>query len=793
MKTSSDVSYSLLIFAFLLCFFLVFLLFFLLFRIWILPFVPLTLPNIKNSFKINTFWDLLKFLLILCSDFDQSSWLAQCGYDAFTYLLYQRRVIGLLSIFGLYFLFDYLFILIMTKKKLESDLDTDKYLLIDLFLQNYEENRYFIILFVISSLSIYKMVSLKLHIQKMFFKTYYNNGQDNGLRLRTVHCQGSDAKGTLLLQSIGEYIGKKGPKGKILQYLLIPDYSNLLFLEKKRLFLKDLRLISQIDDSILTKRCCSCCIKLDEKYDRDYYEQKNIETLEEIQLETENPVISSGHCFICFNDIKTMEQCLQQFDEKSIRNMFLRFWLDLKGLFCCFRQRKIRTARELLGLARKVSTFNNNTENINIEELENIKKKKKVLPVITMAPSPYDINWINIRSGRVSFMFCRRGLLNFAIFSLMLFLTTPAAILQSAQNLKWVEFTWTESIPHPFGEIVKISIPPLFVLLVNQVILLLIDYSAELEGHFSFSGYQISILEKGVFYMMLSVLIIPAFAIETSHSLYMMIAYDNDFDIKLLWHKSYLSASGQFFLLLLLEQGVIAVFCYLLRLKELFFSFGNVIYAHYKRLLMNDGESWRKDLDDQFQYGYFSAQMIVCLSIIFLFLIQFTWILPAGIVYFVLRYLLDSYNLYIVFKREINSHGKLIQIILKYSIFPIFLLQITHLSFFYGYNIIQFGFTVFISLCTTFIMLVNDKHLLSTENFKDGEENIDFSGKIKEWKALYQHPLVINHFHASTYSDLEESCLRKSNISIFREKRSREGLQLDIRKNIIDLEKILEY
>ena len=156
MKNSSDVSYSLLIFAFLLCFFLVFLLFFILFRIWILPFVPLTLPNIKNSFKINTFWDLLKFLLILCSDFDQSSWLTQCGYDAFTYLLYQRRVIGLLSIFGIYFLFDYLFILIMTKKKLESDLDTDKYLLIDLFLLNYEENRYFIILFVISSLSIYK-------------------------------------------------------------------------------------------------------------------------------------------------------------------------------------------------------------------------------------------------------------------------------------------------------------------------------------------------------------------------------------------------------------------------------------------------------------------------------------------------------------------------------------------------------------------------------------------------------------------------------------------------------------
>jgi len=107
--------------------------------------------------------------------------------------------------------------------------------------------------------------------------------------------------------------------------------------------------------------------------------------------------------------------------------------------------------------------------------------------MINQASDPIDIMWKNIGgTSRGVFLF-RRLLLHALTILVILFISTPTAMLSTLKKIDVFgifSFNWIDSIPF-----LKDNLPPLVILGINQVILLLIDLSSLAERHETHSLY----------------------------------------------------------------------------------------------------------------------------------------------------------------------------------------------------------------------------------------------------------------------------------------------------------------
>jgi hypothetical protein len=170
------------------------------------------------------------------------------------------------------------------------------------------------------------------------------------------------------------------------------------------------------------------------------------------------------------------------------------------------------------------------------------------------AKEPMDIIWSNMSGTRGLYFWRRFGLMVVCIF-IVFFLTTPTVILATIKRLdilKLHEFQFQDYIP--FGDQISTYLPPLLILLVNQIILLLIDAIAILEKHQSHSDFQASVFIKSVIYLNLNMLIIPAVSFGKADSLFKLII-DKNYDPREILGEMYFSDSGFFYVALIIQQG----------------------------------------------------------------------------------------------------------------------------------------------------------------------------------------------------------------------------------------------
>ena len=360
----------------------------------------------------------------------------------------------IISIKGLDLLLEYLF---LSQKDLSSSPISSLNLLIDLLQTEYSASKELVFLLLISFFYTNTLLSLKSHLQKSFVTSLNNDSEDrdlNFLRLRTVHCKGllpTDVKGTLLKKKIAKFLAEIKNNGEILSILVFPDYSSLLKMEKQRLAIKDLEMINNTrenpDEASCFQRCFPSNFDSLEEYERKFYEIE-----EKMQEEIEGIIESSNQCFLCFSSMKTAEFCLQKFNSTSLANFVASFFTNLRNRCCYKRNENLeRGFFSEIQYKRKISTFNKYSSSIYKEEEE--ENSRSFQPVMTIAPDPSDINWLNISKSSVSFLFLRRVLTNLLIFLIILFLTTPMALLQALEEE--LSTDWLSYIPHPFNEILS--------------------------------------------------------------------------------------------------------------------------------------------------------------------------------------------------------------------------------------------------------------------------------------------------------------------------------------------------
>lgn len=207
---------------------------------------------------------------------------------------------------------------------------------------------------------------------------------------------------------------------------------------------------------------------------------------------------------------------------------------------------------------------------------------------INLASDPIDILWKNIGGSSRGLFIFRRIFLHALTIFVILFISTPTAMLSTLKQIDmfgFLNFDWIDNLP--WGNFIKSNFPPLLILGINQIILFLIDLSSIVECHETHSLYQLAVYAKSVIYLNLNMLIIPGLTLTTSTPL-ISIFFQKGFKFTEILGDFYIANSGIFFVSILIQQAFLSSGFYLMNVQDIFFSYFSPWLALEKRKIFND-------------------------------------------------------------------------------------------------------------------------------------------------------------------------------------------------------------
>jgi len=218
-------------------------------------------------------------------------------------------------------------------------------------------------------------------------------------------------------------------------------------------------------------------------------------------------------------------------------------------------------------------------------------------------------------------------------------------------------YEWIHKIPSL--SFLQDFITPLFIVGLNQFLLLLINYSANFERHSTYSSYQYSVFNKSLLYLGLNMLIIPALTLATAESLYNILVKKN-YDITHILGDMYIADSGTFFVVLLIQCACFSSLANITRIGDILFSYCSAWLAHYQRKYLNDSAPWRREESFIFCYGFFYAYQLTIFATVILFSTTVPLITVAGAIFFGIMHVIDGYRILTVFLKEMESTAGLV-------------------------------------------------------------------------------------------------------------------------------------
>ncbi|XP_064394060.1 calcium permeable stress-gated cation channel 1-like [Halichondria panicea] len=270
---------------------------------------------------------------------------------------------------------------------------------------------------------------------------------------------------------------------------------------------------------------------------------------------------------------------------------------------------------------------------------------------VSMAPFPLDINWSNLSMPYVIW-WMRWLLINIILFVFLFFFTTPPVIIASIDEIRtyFVNISNNTDIPDLHtafgGELAKISVSTLLLLLCSSLLPLIVSRTSYLEAHWTMSFREQTIMRKTYIFLVLMVIILPSIGM-TSLSALAELALDGETAIQSRLQCVFLPNNGAFFV----SYAIIAVFVRtgldLLRIPELLVYLAWRARAKTRRQREN---ALNKAANFNFLYGVHYAWNLVLFNLIISFSLTTPLITPIGVLYFLIKHYVDRYNIYYVYK-----------------------------------------------------------------------------------------------------------------------------------------------
>jgi len=389
-------------------------------------------------------------------------------------------------------------------------------------------------------------------------------------------------------------------------------------------------------------------------------------------------------CFPCVNKVT----CLEFFKEEELKleRMIEKEKAEVKkdnlGMaFVTFEN--INHARQVLrDHQNSVLNFKRRCR----ESSENVHPEKWR---VWFAPPPNDIIWENM-SNR-SWTLVKKIIANLFIFLVAFFLSTPQfivnqlePILNALKNLTGSDDSFNpgtnETSPPIIDHIRYLPIwltdflPTLMLWTFTALLPVVIAWADLLVGHWTRSGQNHAIMKKTFWYLLFMVIILPTFGFTSAQAYIDFLLRNGDLN----WECIFLPDSGAFFVNYVITTAMIGSGLELIRFPELFWYLIQICWSRSKA----DTPAIRKAIKYEFRFGEQYARMMLIFAMVVMFSLSCPLITPFGLLYFILKHLVDRHNLAFVYARS-RINKKVHATAINFVIMSVALLQFFMVIFSY--------------------------------------------------------------------------------------------------------------
>ncbi|XP_042247031.1 CSC1-like protein 1 [Thunnus maccoyii] len=359
---------------------------------------------------------------------------------------------------------------------------------------------------------------------------------------------------------------------------------------------------------------------------------------------------------------------------------------------------------------------------------------------VSFAPHPRNVYWDNLSVQGFPW-FMRYVMLNFLLFFLLTFLTTPTIIISTIDK-----FNVTKPIYYLNSPIISQFFPTLLLWVFSALLPTIVYYSTLGEAHWTRSSEQLSMMRKLYFFLLFMVLILPSLGL-TSLAVFFRWLFDKEFlsDGKLRFECVFLPDQGAFFVNYVIAAGLVGSGMELLRLP------GLLLYTVRMALARSAAERKyvKQNQAYEFEYGAMYGWTLCVFTVIMAYSIICPIIVPFGLLYMLLKHLVDKHNLYFAYlparlDRQVHL-GAVNQALAAPIICLIWLyfFSVLRTGFWTAtslFTLVVMNITVFI--CVSYTCFGHFKYL-SPHNYESKEDDEDTTEGCDENTTVYL-PRVLN-------------------------------------------------
>ncbi|PSN32304.1 CSC1-like protein 2 [Blattella germanica] len=273
---------------------------------------------------------------------------------------------------------------------------------------------------------------------------------------------------------------------------------------------------------------------------------------------------------------------------------------------------------------------------------------------VKFAPSPKDIYWENL-SIPSNYWYIKAVLVNFFLFLVLFFLTTPAIVVNFLDTMK------VENELEKMSPVLSEFLPTLLLWTVAALLPVLVSYSDQWLSHWTRSEQNHSIMQKTFFFLLFMVLILPSLGLTSAQAFVDWTIHARNQTYR--WECLFLPDKGAFFVNYVTTSAFIGTALELIRFPELFVYTVRLCLARSKA----ETASVRKAILWEFPFGVQYAWMLLIFAMTTMYSLSCPLITPFGLLYMVLKHFVDRYNIYFAYgpsKISSRIHASAINIVI---------------------------------------------------------------------------------------------------------------------------------
>jgi hypothetical protein len=266
---------------------------------------------------------------------------------------------------------------------------------------------------------------------------------------------------------------------------------------------------------------------------------------------------------------------------------------------------------------------------------------------VKYAPTPDNIYWENL-SVSDAVWWIKAITINFLLFVLLFFLTTPSIIMNLINQGEY-----KKAISSLHNPLLAQFLPTLILWIIAAILPVLVYYSDQFIGHWTRTAEHHAIMRKSFIFLLLMVLILPSLGLTSGKAMFDWIASRKEAQYKFRWECIFIPDNGAFFVNYVITSAFIGTAAELIRFPELFTYTIKLMLARSaaERTAVRKAVLW------DFQYGAHYAWMLSVFAVIMAFSIVCPLITPFGLVYLIMKHMVDRYNIYFAYgPSKIDKH-----------------------------------------------------------------------------------------------------------------------------------------